>query len=272
MKIISFATMKGGTGKTTCCFQLACCIARTSKVLVVDLDPQGNLSSNFRFDNFTEEEDVRSVADIFENFNTDPFDILIPEPLADCPHLDLLPSHMLLNGTEFLVMSRSCREQILSNYIKKYIGFFSEYDYILFDTGPNMGIINQNAFFVSDHIILVCDPDVNSAKGASLFMKLWEIARQYSSISDRVDALIVNNVERTKLTGKLDTYLKEHPLFKSITLMSRIPHTTRYKECTEQNVPIYLLSTKGKQEEESRQRAETAINNVMQELIERGIF
>lgn len=272
MKCIAYATMKGGTGKTTCCYQLACCIARTAKVLAVDLDPQGNLSSNFRFDNFTEDPNVKSVADIFETFDVDPLDILVPSPLKDCPNLDLLPSHMLLNGTEFLIMSRSCREQILANYIKKNRQFFEYYDYILFDTGPNMGIINQNAFFVSDHIILVCDPDVNSAKGASLFMHLWSMARQYSSVTDRVDALIVNNVERTKMTGKLDAYLKNHPLFKEITLMSRIPHTTRYKECTEQNVPIYLLKTKGKQEEESRQKAETSINNVMQELIERGIF
>lgn len=272
MKFISFATMKGGTGKTTCCYQLACCIARTAKVLVIDLDPQGNLSSNFKFNSFTEDPGVKSVADIFENFDTDPLSILVTQPLADCPNLDLLPSHMFLNGTEMLIMSRSCREQILANYIQKNYQFFSYYDYILFDTGPNMGIINQNAFFVSDHIILVCDPDVNSANGASLFIRLWKMARQYASLEDHVDALIVNNVERTKMTGKLDAYLTSHPIFKNITLASRIPHTTRYKECTEQNVPIYLLKTKTKQEEESRQRAASCIDNVMQELIERGIF
>lgn len=272
MKFITFATMKGGTGKTTTCYQLACCIARTANVLLIDLDPQGNLSSNFKFDNFSEDPSVRSVADIFENLNTDPFDILVPQPLEACPTLDLIPSHMLLNGTELYIMSKTSREQILKTYIQKNIAFFSSYDYILFDTGPNMGIINQNAFFVSDHIVLVCDPDVNSARGASLFMKLWNMARECSVVENHVDALIVNNVERTKMTNKLDAYLKEHPLFKDITLMSRIPHTTRYKECTEQNVPIYLLNTKGRQEEESRQKAESSINNVMQELIERGIF
>ena len=272
MKISSFATMKGGTGKTTCCYQLAACIARTSKVLVIDFDAQCNLSSNFRFDIFSESDEIKTVANIFEDFDTNPLDILVPGPIKELPNLDLFPSTMFLYGTELQLSTRSYREQIMRNYINKNYDFFSYYDYILFDTGPNMGIINQNAFFASDHIILVCDPDCNSAKGAHVFLKLWDYAREFSGIENHVDTLIINNVERTKMAAKLNEYITSHPYLSKIVLNSHIIHTTRFKECVDQNKPIYYLSTSTKDAQISKQKAVSSIDTLMQELIERGIF
>jgi len=272
MNIISFATMKGGTGKTTDCYNLACNLSRAAKVLAIDFDAQGNLSSNLNFNIFTEDSNVKTVADIFDDYNTNPADIVIYSPVEECPTLDLMPSTMFLNGTEMMLITRTSRESIMKNYIRKNYDFFSYYDYILFDTGPNMGIINQNAFFASDHIVLICDPDVNSAKGAQIFCKLWEMARQYTDEKDHVDALIVNNAERTVMTKDLDEYLSEHPKFKDILLKARIPHSTRYKEAIKQNVPVYLLKTRRKQDELSKEKATESINMVLQELIERGIF
>lgn len=271
-KIISFATMKGGTGKTTDCYNLACSIARTSNVLAIDVDPQGNLSSNLNFDVFTEDEHVKTVADIFDDYDARPEDLIIYSPIEECPTLDLMPSTMFLNGTEMMLVTRTSRERILKNYIKKNMDFFSCYDYILFDTGPNMGIINQNAFFASDHIILICDPDVNSAKGAKIFCKLWELARQYTDEPDNVDALIINNWERNILTRECLEYIISQPKFNSILLQSTIPHSVRYKEAIKQNVPVYLLNTRRKKDEESKQKASESIDMVLQELIERGIF
>lgn len=271
-KVISFATMKGGTGKTTDCYNLACNLSRVSNVLAIDFDPQGNLSSNLNFDIFTEDENIKTVADIFDNYDTDPADIVLYGPIEKCPTLDLMPSTMFLYGTEMQLITRTSRESIMKNYIKKNADFFSYYDYILFDTGPNMGIINQNAFFASDHIVLICDPDVNSAKGAQIFCILWEMARQYTEVDDNVSALIVNNAERTVLTKELDDYLSSHPTFKNIMLTSRIPHSTRYKEAIKQNVPVYLLETRRKADEASKAKATNSIDMVLQELIERGIF
>lgn len=270
--VISLATMKGGTGKTTNCYNLACSIARTSKVLAIDVDPQGNLSSNLNFDIFDEDSNTKTVADIFDNYDVAPEDLIIFSPVEACPTLDLIPSTMFLNGTEMMLVTRTSRECILRNYIRKNIDFFSYYDYILFDTGPNMGIVNQNAFFASDHIILICDPDVNSAKGARIFCKLWEMARQYTDEPDNVDALILNNCERNIMTREVNEYISSQPKFKEIVLNSTIPHSVRYKEAVKQNVPVYLLDVRRKKDLESKQKASDSIDMVLQELIERGIF
>lgn len=264
--------MKGGTGKTSMTFNLAGCIARTAKVLVIDFDSQCNLSSNFNFDIFTEDPTVKTVADIFDDFNTDPWDIVVPSPIPQLPDLDLFPSTMYLYGTELNLSTRSMREQIMQNYMKRNSTFFEQYDYVIFDTGPNMGLINQNAFFVSDHIVLVTDPDCNSAKGAHVFLTLWNTAREFSGLDNNVHALIVNNAERIKIVGELNEYIMQHPYLSTIYIDSPVIHTTRFKECSAQNVPIYFLKTENKQQEESRLKAEASIDNLMQHLIERGIF
>lgn len=270
MKTISFAQMKGGTGKTTVAYNLSCKLAETQKVLVIDFDQQCNISSDFCFDIF--DESAATVADIFENIETDPLDIVIPAPIPELPNLDLIPSTMYLNGTEQLLFTRAYREQAMSHYIEKNKNFFQYYDYVIFDTGPNVGIINQNAFFVSDHIILVSDPDVNAAQAAHVFLRLWNTARSFTNIPDHVDGLIINNVERTKISSKMNDFVDSNETLSKIRLKHTIPHTTRFKECREQNKPIHLLKTKSKDEENSRQRAENAVTELITEMKEKGLL
>ena len=273
MKTISFATMKGGTGKTTTCFHIACGLARLYKVLIIDFDPQCNISSNLRFPIFEMSEDSYTVADIFENFETDPLDILIQHPIEELPNLDFFPSNLFINGTEQMVYTRSCREQIITNYINNNRQFFEYYDYVIFDTGPNMGIINQNAFFASDQIILVLDPSVHSAGGAQVFMYLWQKATEYSNKkSNNVNALIINNLERINVAKEMEEFLESNEFFSKIKLESKIIHTTRFKECDVQNKPIYFLETKTKDQATSKMKAIECIDAVINELFERGVF
>ena len=270
MKTISFATMKGGTGKTTLSFNIACCLAQNKKVLVMDCDPQCNISANLRFDIFNEE--AITVADLFENPNIDPLDILVASPLENLKNLDLFPSTMYLLGTELRLSTKPMREMVLSNYIKANAQVFGYYDYIIFDTAPNMGIVNQNAFFASDSIILCVDPDCNSAKGAQVFLKLWDEAVTYADKTDNTCGLIINNVERTKITKSLKEYIDSEPRLSAMQFKNTIPHTTRFKECAEQNVPIFDLETKTKKDELSKKRAVDALNNLVSEMEERRVL
>ena len=270
MKTLCFAQMKGGTGKTTISYNIACILAEHAKVLVVDFDPQCNLSSNFCFDVF--DEDAKTVADMLDNIKIDPLDIVIPSPLKELPNLDLFPSTTYLFGSEISLISKTARESVMKSYMKKNENFFNSYDYVIFDTAPSMGIINQNAFFVAAHIILVTDPDCNSARMAHVFLKLWDEAREYSLIPNTVDALIINNVERTKISNKMLDFIDSHPVLSKIKLETTVPHTTRFKECVEQNKPIQFLITKSKTEEKSREKAENSIRKVIEELYKRGIL
>lgn len=270
MKKICFAQMKGGTGKTTIAFNVACMLAEHSRVLVIDCDSQCNLSSNLRFNIFDEE--AYTVADLFENLDTDPLDILVQLPLEALPNLDLFPSTMYLSGTQVLLYSKPYREQYLKKYMERNNKFFSYYDYIIFDTGPNVEIINQNAFLVADDIILVTDPDCNSAQGADVFLRLWNSAREFSEKEDNVSGLVINNVEKTKISSKMENYVNNHPVLSKIRFQTMIPHTTRFKECADQNLPIQLLEAKGTFMNESKKRAERAINSLIAEMSERGIL
>ena len=98
-KIITVATMKGGAGKTTVCFNMAGILAEKYKVLAVDLDQQCNLSANCGFDIF--DKDAASVADLFDDSNVDPQSIVMLNPIPELQNLDVIPSTMYLNGTEW---------------------------------------------------------------------------------------------------------------------------------------------------------------------------
>ncbi len=269
-KIITVATMKGGTGKTTICFNIAGILAEKYKVLVIDLDQQCNLSANIGFDIF--DRSASSVADLFDDASTDPVSITVVHPIPELPNLDVIPSTMFLNGTELRLVSVYMREQLLKSYIEKNAEFFNYYDYIMFDTPPNIGICTQNALHISDHIILVTDPDCNSARGTDVFLALWNEAIAMSGGENHIDALILNNMERTKMSAMTDEYIRNHEVFSHIKLNTMVPHSTRFKECAEQNKPISLIATKNKKDEQSRAKAEQAIRDVITELKERGIL
>ena len=269
-KIITIATMKGGTGKTTLVFNLACMLASQYKVLAIDLDQQCNLSSNFGYDIFDESQP--SVADMFEDLKTDPLDVVLLRPIEAIANLDLVPSTMYLQGTELTLANAIARETIFLKYMENHQDFFNHYDYIIFDTAPNFGICTQNSLFASDHILLVTDPDCNSARGADLFLYYWNKCRMYTDQPDKVSGLIINNVERTRITAQTIEYITSHPVLSKLVMNTTIPHTTRFKECGLQNLPIHMLETKTGQEEKSRQKAEKAMLELITELKERGVI
>ena len=269
MKTISFAQMKGGTGKTTIAYSVACMLAETNKVLVLDFDPQCNMSSNFCFDIF--DKDVDSTADFFEDISRDPTSIYVPAPYDNLPNLDLMPSTMYLSATELSLFMTPNHEQLMKLYMKKNTDFFGYYDYIIFDTSPSMGLINQNAFLISDHIVLVLDPDCNSARGANVFLNLWDSAREFFELEDNVDSLIINNVERTKISTKTLDYIEHDERLSKMLLDTTIPHTTRFKECADQNTPIQYLNVK-RHDESSRQRAEKSIIDLIDEMKRKGVL
>ena len=268
MKTICFAQMKGGTGKTTLSYNISSLLAENKKVLAIDFDAQCNLSSNFGFNAF--EEGRKTVATILEDINTDPLDVVIPSPIEELPTLDLLPCTMYFYGTELVLISRMSREFAMKSYMEQHADFFNYYDYVIFDTAPSMGIINQNAYVCADHIVLVTDPDCNSAMGAHVFLKLWDDARKYSKIPNKVDGLVLNNVERTQISDKTRKYLNEHPVLSAIKYNTVIPHTTRFKECAEQNKPIQYIKTRNKATEISRKKAENSMLALIDEMKERG--
>ena len=268
-QILAFATMKGGTGKTTVCYNVACMLAEKYKVLCIDLDSQCNLSTDFGCDMY--DETLPTIADIFERPKTETNSLIIYSPNKNLPNLDLIPSSIYLFGTEQQLWSRTSRETMLKMNFEIYEAVYEYYDYIIFDTGPNFQVCTQNCLVLADHVILVVDSDVNASKGAKLFMHYWEEARGYMHIKDNIDGLIMNNVERTKMSNLATEYVDSQPEMAKIKFKAKIPHTTRFKECGLQNQPIFLLKMENKTDEKSRKRAEKAMRNLIKEMEEKGI-
>lgn len=246
MKIITIGTLKGGTGKTATIFNLAGLLAETHKVLLIDCDPQTNLSLNCGVDITIK--NLKTVVDIFEN-NITADDIIFKNPIKELKNIDIIPSSIKLTATELQIVSKAGRENILNNFIIDNKKILKEYDYILIDTNPSMGIINQNAFLVADNVILISDVSLNGIQGAELFIELWASARKNLRKENNVKALILNNLDkRIKLSAELIEYCDENESTKDIILKTVIPSSVQIKNteiehrtinCLYKNSPIH---------------------------------
>ena len=258
MKIITIATLKGGTGKTTTIFNLAGILSETYKILLIDTDPQCNLSSDTGVD--VTKQGLKNIKNVFDGdaiFQ----ELVFKKPVASLPHLDIIPSSIQLTTSEFNIMGMAGREQILNNFIIDNQSCFNEYDYIFIDTNPSMSIINQNAFLVADSIILISDVSLNGIQGAELFIALWENARKNLRKADNIKALIINNYDRRiKLSGELLEYCREHEGVRGLLLDTIIPAAVKLKESEIEHKPVdvpILIEI---------------FKNIINELNERGIL
>ena len=139
MKIITMATLKGGTGKTLNTFNIAGILAENSKVLLIDIDPQCDLTSNCGIDSSNTE--VKTIRDIFENLpKIQPAakEVIMKAPIPELPNLDLIPSSILLFKTEKMLSTRSNKEHILDYFLQNNESYLNQYDYIMIDTNPSL--------------------------------------------------------------------------------------------------------------------------------------
>ncbi|TGD46595.1 ParA family protein [Halobacteriovorax sp. Y22] len=172
-KVISFLNQKGGVGKTTMCFNTAYALAQKGhKVLVVDMDPQANMSYLFG-----REENEKSIFNLLLNtvkelkqmHTSVIFENVVYKTEAG---VDLLPSAQELSGFELCVASvNSPRQTILKKYIEQ-AGLRKRYDYILVDCPPTLGLLVVNSICSSDGVIVPFRPDDFSMKGLEHFYRM----------------------------------------------------------------------------------------------------
>jgi chromosome partitioning protein len=220
------------------------------------------LSSNIGID--INNENIKNVINIF-NDDASLNEIISNAPNKNLKNLDVIPSNINLTATEFQIVSKAGRENILKTFIKNNQRDLQEYDYILIDTNPSMGIINQNAFLAADSIILVSDVSINGLRGVELFISLWEKARKYLNKENNIKALVLNNFDRRiKLSSELVEYCGESKIISDIVLKNVVPSSVQVKNteinqstinCLHKNSAIYQ-----------------AYKNIINELMTRGIF
>lgn len=265
MKSIAFGTLKGGTGKTTSCFNLAGALALdpNNKILLIDGDPQCNLTNDIGID--CSDMERNNIRTIFENKKIAPSELIIHNTLEELSNVDIIPSNILLIKTEMQLVSIAGREKLLANYFERNKDFFSQYTHIIFDTNPNLGVINQNIFYFVDSIILVSDVSLNAIQGAELFTFLWEENIEDLGIENNIRALIINNFDkRINLAKDLQDYYLSEEEFKNILIETPIPGSVAMKDTSINHSPIVVL--------QPHHQAAIAVKRVSKELMEKGVF
>ena len=275
-KIITFATLKGGAGKTLNLFNLSGAIASEypdKHICLIDVDPQCNLSANVGLD--ISDPDLMTIKDVFSSYQADrqpkANNVIIKAPIDQFPNLDIIPSSIMLFNVEDDITLLDGRTRILKNFFSRNSETFDTYDYILIDTNPSMSVFNINAFYSADSIIISTDVSSNSVSGAELFCGLWEAKREQindtseSIKKDNVAALLVGNYDkRTNLAKELMEYLKDSDFSKDILLDTIIPATVQLKDTEISHMPITHLNPTS--------AAAESFRNLTNELLRKGVL
>lgn len=256
MRAISFATLKGGTGKTIITFNVAGILAQRSKrILCIDGDPQANLSSRM---GLIHNEDT--LVDVFEYENVDPSSVIRKTHIEN---IDAICTNINMTKTEFKLVSISGRELILENFIEDNREFFEEnYDYILIDTNPSFSVINQNIFLASDAIILVNDPSEDSLSGSRTFIQLWSQVLKRLRRENNIKGFLINQyTKRRNVFEEFVDYCSKDEVIGELLFKNFIPNTVKFAEANLEKQPINIY--------DKNSEASLILSDFVDELLER---
>lgn len=256
MKVISFATLKGGTGKSMITFNVAGILAeRGKKILCIDGDPQANLSSKLGL--FDTED---TLIDVLEYEDVEP-DSVIKSTHID--NIDAIGTNINMTQTEFKLVTIPGRELILENFFKDNQSFFEEnYDYILIDTNPSFSVINQNIFLASDGIILVNDPSADSLNGSKTFIQLWNQVLKRLRRENNIKGFLINQyMKRRNIFEEFVDHCANDEIIGELLFKSLIPHTVKFAEANMEKKTINVYDKKSE--------ASLMLSDFVDELVER---
>lgn len=226
-KIISVANQKGGVGKTTTTINLSTMLAKKGKkVLLIDADPQGNATSGVG----VEKEVENSIYDVLVS------DIEIQDTIQKTvvKNLYICPSNINLAGAEVELVSMMSREQRLK---EKLDDFKAEYDYILIDCPPSLGLITLNAFTASDSVLIPVQCEYYALEGLGQLINTINLVKKHLNKHLEVEgALLTMYDARTNLSNQVVKEVKKY--FDDKVYKTVIPRNVRLSEAPSYGMPI----------------------------------
>lgn len=224
-RILTVANQKGGVGKTTTTVNVAAALALAGlKVLVIDLDPQGNASTALGVPHHSE---VTSIYDVL--VDSTPLEGII-QPCPDVDGLFCAPATIDLAGSEIELVSLVARETRLRKAIKAYLESQEErIDYVLIDCPPSLGLLTVNAFVAADEVFIPIQCEYYALEGLSQLLKNIELIRTHLNPELHVSTILLTMYDaRTRLSAQVAEEVREH--FPEQTLASTVPRSVRVSE------------------------------------------
>lgn len=192
-KIISFSNKKGGVGKTTTAINMAAyCADLGKKVLLVDIDSQGNATTGLGFSKSALKKSVYNVLIEDDNAASN----ILPTQVK---LLDILPANVDLTGAEVDLVYKKNREQILKSALEKIRG---EYDYIFIDCPPSLGLLTINAWVASDSVIIPLQSEYYALEGVSQLMNTIAMVRQHLNPNLQIEGVVITMYDGRALIAK----------------------------------------------------------------------
>ncbi|WP_379970882.1 ParA family protein [Ectobacillus sp. sgz5001026] len=235
-KIISIANQKGGVGKTTTAVNLGACLAQLGKkVLLVDIDAQGNATTGVGLEKSELKQCVYNILVEDEDVR----DIIKPTVMKD---LFVIPATIQLAGAEIELVPTISREVRLKRALQP---IRDEYDYILIDCPPSLGLITINALTASDSVIIPVQCEYYALEGLSQLLNTVRLVQKHLNKNLAIQGVLLTMLDaRTNLGLQVIDEVKKY--FRDKVYRSIIPRNIRLSEAPSHGKPILLYDAKSK--------------------------